>query len=106
MLALGAAIKAEQTFGSGLANTTFNNYWNQLQQLSGAGLTAAGGVANAATGTANQISGINTGAAGANASIYGNVASSLGGQANQLLSNGNVQSWLSGGAGEAGTWDV
>ena len=48
----GAALQAEQQFGSGLANTTFGNYFNQLQQLSGNGLTAAGGIANAATGGA------------------------------------------------------
>ena len=51
----GAALKAEQTFGSGLAASDFGNYWNRLQQLSGSGLTAAGGIANAATGGASNI---------------------------------------------------
>ena len=79
-------------------NNTFNNYWNHLQQLSSNGLTAAGGIASAATGGAANIAKTDIGAAGADASIYGNVASSVGGQANQLLSNGNEQNWMSGGA--------
>ena len=51
----GAALKAEQTFGQGLAASDFGNYWNRLQQLSGSGLDAAEGIANAATGGAQQI---------------------------------------------------
>ena len=36
ILRSGATIKAEDTFGQGLANQDFGNYWNRLQQLSGA----------------------------------------------------------------------
>ena len=99
MLRSGATLKAEETFGTGLADQDFGNYWNRLQQLSGNGLTAAQGITSAATGAANQTSGIDDGAAIANANITGNVASSIGGQANQLLSNQNVQNWLTGGGG-------
>ena len=95
----GAALQAEQQFGQGLANTTFGNYFNQLQQLSGNGLTAAGGIANAATGGAADIGKVDTSAAGAQSSIYGNVASSLGTDANQLLTNKGFQSYIGGAGG-------
>lgn len=101
LLRSGATLKAEQTFGQGLADSDFGNYWNRLQQLSGNGLTAAGGIATAATGGASNIASTDRGAAGADASIYGNTASALGGQANQLLSNQGFQSWL-GGTGSGG----
>ena len=87
MLRSGATLKAEQTFGQGLANTTFGNYFNQLQQLSGNGLTAAGGIANAATGGATQMANVDTGAATADANIYGNIAKGFSTGANQLLNN-------------------
>jgi hypothetical protein len=99
----GAALKAEQTFGSGLANSDFGNYWNRLQQLSGSGLTAAGGIANAATGGAANIANVDVGQAGADASIYGNMAKSIGTSANGLMNNQGFQSWL-GGSGGASTY--
>ena len=68
MLRSGATLKGEQEFGQGLANTTFNNYWNQLQQLSGNGLAAAGGIASAATGGATNIANTDIGAVAPNAS--------------------------------------
>ena len=55
ILRSGATIKGEETFGQGLANTDFGNYWNRLQQLSGSGLDAAKGIASAATGGAQNI---------------------------------------------------
>jgi hypothetical protein len=99
MLRSGAALKAEQTFGQGLADSDFGSYWNRLQQLSGSGLSAAGGIASAATGGAADIGKIDTSAAGAQSSIYGNVASSLGGTANQLLGNQQFQNYIGGGGG-------
>jgi hypothetical protein len=98
----GAALKAEQTFGSGLANSDFGNYWNRLQQLSGAGLTAAGGIASAATGGAANIANVDVGQAGADASIYGNMAKSIGTSANQLLQTNAVQNYLGGAGGGGG----
>lgn len=97
----GAALKAEQTFGQGLAASDFGNYWNRLQQLSGSGLSAAGGIANAATGGAADIGKIDTSAAGAQSSIYGNVAGSLGGTANQLLGNQQFQNYIKGTGGSS-----
>jgi hypothetical protein len=99
LLRSGAALKAEQTFGSGLAASDFGNYWNRLQQLSGSGLDAAKGIANAATGGAQQIAQTDTGQASMDASIYGNMAKSIGTSANQLLQTNAVQSYLGGGGG-------
>jgi hypothetical protein len=98
----GAAMQAEQEFGSGLAATDFGNYWNRLQQLSGSGLTAAGGIASAATGGAANIANVDVGQAGANASIYGNMAKSIGTSANQLLQTNAVQNYLGGAGGGGG----
>jgi hypothetical protein len=95
MLRSGATLKAEQTFGQGLANTDFGSYWNRLQQLSGSGLDAAKGIASAATGGATQIAGTDTSAAAAQAKIIGNEASSIGSSVNGLMNNQGFQNWLS-----------
>jgi hypothetical protein len=99
MLRSGATLKAEQTFGQGLANTDFGTYWNRLQQLSQSGLTAAGGIANAATGGAADIAKTDISAAGADASIYGNIANSISGSANTLLNNQAFKSYINGAGG-------
>ena len=99
----GAAIKAEQTFGTGLADNTFNNYWNHLQQLSGSGLTAAQGVANAAVGAGTNIAQTDASAAAGQSSIYGQLGTGLSTDINQLASNKAVQSWLTGAGGVSPT---
>jgi hypothetical protein len=92
MLRSGATLKAEQTFGEGLANTDFTNYYNRLMGLSTLGANAAAGGAQ----TANQAAQTAIGGANAQSSIYGNVASSLGTAANGLFNNKDFQSWISG----------
>ena len=92
MLRSGAALKAEQTFGQGLANTDFTNYYNRLMGLSTLGANAAAGGAQTAQGAASAALGGGT----AQSSIYGNAASSLGATVNGLFQNKDVQSWLSG----------
>jgi hypothetical protein len=104
LLRSGAALKAEQTFGSGLAATDFGNYWNRLQQLSGSGLDAAKGIASAATGGAQQIAGVDTGQASMDASIYGNMAKGVSTGANQLMSNTAFQNYIGGGGGGASSY--
>ena len=101
MLRSGATLKAEQTFGEGLANADFGNYWNRLQQLSSGGLDAAKGIASAATGGATQIAGTDTSAAAAQAKIIGNEASSIGSSVNGLMNNQGFQNWLGGSGGAA-----
>jgi hypothetical protein len=93
MLRSGATLKAEDTFAQGLANSNFQQYFQNLQGLSGQGLTAAGGIANAATGGAANIAQTDTSAAAAQSSIYGNMAKGIGTNANQLLSSPQFQSW-------------
>ena len=97
ILRSGATIKGEETYGEGLANQDFGNYWNRLQQLSGSGLDAAKGIASAATGGAQQIASTDTSAAAANAKIIGNEASSIGTAANGLFNNQGFQSYFAGG---------
>jgi len=95
MLRSGAALKAEQTFGSGLANSDFNQYYQRLMGLSTLGENAAAGGAS----TANQAGALAQNAGNTQASIYGDAAKGLGSAANTLFKNPNVQSWLSGGVG-------
>jgi len=88
----GAALKAEQTFGEGLANSDFGTYYNRLLGLSTLGANAAAGGAQTAQGAASAA----LGGANAQSSIYGNAASSLGTAANGLFNNKNFQDWISG----------
>jgi hypothetical protein len=98
MLRSGAALKAEQTYGQGLANQDFTNYYNRLAGLSTTGeQAAAGGASTAQTGAS-----LAQGAGNTQASIYGNLVSGLGNQVNTLFSNPNVQNWL-GGTGNYGS---
>ena len=107
MFRSGATGKALEKFGQSLAdqsyqtylnnaNTSFGNYYNKLQALSGQGLTAAGAIAGAATGTAKDISQTDTSAANAQSGIIGNEASSIGTTANGLMNNQGFQSYLKG----------
>jgi hypothetical protein len=106
MLRSGATLKAEQTFGEGLANSDFGTYYNRLMGLSTLGESAAAGGAS----TANAAGATAIGGANAQSSIYGNTASSLGTAANALLTNKDFQSWLGGSGGgggtDTGTWTV
>ena len=103
MLRSGATLKAEQTYGSGLADQEFTNYYNRLYNLAGQGLTAAGGVAtanqnliaNEEGNATSQNTGI-TNAANAQNSITGNTLSGLGNTVNSLLQNKDFQSWIGG----------
>ena len=91
MLRSGATLKAEQTFGQGLADTDFGQYYTRLHGLSTLGESAAAGAPVA------QAAGVETGGANAQNSIYGNTASALGCTANMLLNNKGFQDWLGGG---------
>jgi hypothetical protein len=88
----GAALQAEQTFGQGLANSDFSNYYSRLAGLSTLGANAAAGGAQTAQGAASAA----LGGANAQSSIYGNAASSIGTAANGLLNNKGFQDWISG----------
>jgi hypothetical protein len=93
MLRSGATIKAEDAFGTGLADQEFGNYYNRVKGLADLGETAAAGGATTANTSANAaLIGGN-----AQSSIYGNTAAGLGTTVNGLLANPNFQNWWSGG---------
>ncbi len=80
----GAALKGAAAYGTGLANSTYGTYVNQLQNSSNTGLSAGAALAGVGTttgqGVANsQIAGGNAAAAGYNgaAAGVGNAASAL-----------------------------
>jgi hypothetical protein len=91
MLRSGATLKAEQTFGQGLADQEFTNYYNRLFALSGQGLTASDTVARAATGVGGNAAQVELGQGNAMSSIYANTAKGIGTTANQLLTPQNMQ---------------
>ena len=97
MLRSGATLKAEDTFGQGLAEQDFTNYYNRLFNLSALGETAAaGGSASAvAAGNSAQTAGTQQ------ASIYGSAASGAAANANTLLNNKSFQNWVGGGSSSA-----
>ena len=96
MLRSGATLKAEQTFGAGLADSDFGTYYNRLAGLSGQGLSAATGIANAAVGAGTQIANTDASAGAGQASIYGQAASGIGTGINQLANNTAFQKWIGG----------
>ena len=90
LLRSGATLKAEQTFGTGLADQEFTNYYNRLYNLSQLGEQAAAGnasTANAAGASANA-------AGNTQASIYGNAAGGVANTTNSLFSNKDFTNWL------------
>lgn len=81
LLRSGATLKAEQTFGSGLANSDFGQYYNRLMGLTTLGENAAAGGAS----TANTGASLAQGAGNTQASIYGNLAGGIGATVNGLF---------------------
>jgi hypothetical protein len=102
MLRSGATLKAEQTFGQGLANTDFGQYFSRLNALSTLGANAAAGGAQTA-GTAAQL---DQSAGNTQASIYGDAFKGLGSAANTLLQNPTVQNSLFGSGTQFPTGNV
>jgi hypothetical protein len=90
MLRSGATLKAEQTFGQGLANTDFGQYFSRLNALSTLGANAAAGGAQTA-GTAAQL---DQSAGNTQASIYGDASKALGSTVSGLFSNPAVRNQL------------
>lgn len=86
LLGSGAAVKGEQRFGAGLADSTYNQYVNQLQSLAGVGQTATQATSQAGQNAANNISNAYTNAGNARASSYANTGSAINGTLNNLAS--------------------
>lgn len=86
----GSTAKALESFGQGLAGQTFNNYLDQLGNVSQSGLTAAGQIGAAGTGggasaaQATQNGGVNMGNAFTTAGgVLGGALSNVGGLGGQ-----------------------
>lgn len=86
LLGSGAAVKGEQRFGAGLADSTYNQYVNQLQSLAGVGQTATQATSQAGQSAANNISNAYMAAGNARASSYANTGSAINGTLNNLAS--------------------
>jgi hypothetical protein len=98
LLRSGATLKAEQTFGTGLADQEFQQYYKNLTGLSTLGEQAAAGGASTAQAGANLAQG----AGNTQASIFGNTAAGLGNTVNSLFSNKDFQNWIGIGGGGGG----
>lgn len=85
LLHSGAAVKAEENFGQGLASSEFNNYSNTLQQIAGTGQTAANATVAAGANAANNITQAYGQAGNARASSYANTGSSINSGINNVL---------------------
>ncbi len=83
----GAAVKAGETYASGLASQNFGDYVARLSGVAGAGQAATNATQAAGTNRANQNSSALIGAGNARASAYGEIGQTVGNTANGLASN-------------------
>ena len=83
----GAVLKAEQTFGTGLADKEFTDYYNRLFDLSKLGEGAASGSAAASQATGTGIAQTDLSEGSAQSSIYGNLGKGIGNAANNYANN-------------------
>jgi hypothetical protein len=83
----GAAVKAGQTYATGLADQNFGNYVNRLAGVAGAGQAATNATTAAGTNMANQNSAAITGAGNARASAYNENGQTIANTTNGLASN-------------------
>jgi hypothetical protein len=83
----GATLKAEQTFGTGLADKEFSDYYNRLFDLSKLGESAAAGSASATADAAKGIAQTDLSQGSALSSIYGNAAQGVGNSINNYANN-------------------
>jgi len=101
MLRSGATLKAEQTWGAGLADSDFGTYYNRLFSMSQLGEKAAADSAGASVRTGEGIASTDRGAAAAQASIFGDASKGLGNSINALFGGDGV-----GGGVDSGTWTL
>ncbi len=87
MLRSGATLKAEQTFGTGLADKEFTDYYNRLFDLSKLGEGAASGSAAASQATGTGIAQTDLSLGSADASAYANAAKGIGTAVNNYETN-------------------
>lgn len=97
----GAAVKAGQTYATGLADQNFNSYINPLLSVAGAGQASTNATQAAGTNAANSISGAYTQAGNARASAYENTGNTIGGASNGLAGNYLLYKYLNPGTSGA-----
>jgi len=105
MLRSGATLKAEQTFGTGLADKEFTDYYNRLFDLSKLGEDAAGGSAKLTADAAKGIAQTDLSEGSALSSIYGNAAKGVGDAAGSYMNNSLYQSRTNALMGGGGVYD-
>ncbi len=99
----GNTLKALDSYGQGVASSSYGNLWQQLYQMANLGQTSAAGVGNIGASTAANIGGNIIGAGNAQAAGTVGAASAI----NSGVSNG-LQNWLlyssmqNGGGGSGG----
>lgn len=86
LLGSGAAVKAIQRYGEGLASSEYENYANSLKSLAGLGQNATTGTAAAGAQSTGQINNAYQQAGNARASSYANTGSAINGTVNNLAS--------------------
>lgn len=86
LLHSGAAVKAEQRFGEGLAASEFGDWWNRLSGIAGVGQAATGATSAAGQNSANNITNAYTQMGNARASSYANTGSAINSGINNALS--------------------
>lgn len=97
----GAAVKAGQTYASGLASNQFDDYVNHLETTAGQGQAATNATTAAGTSMANSNSNAIMSAGNARASAYSENGQTIGNTANGLASNYLMYKYLN--PGSAGT---
>jgi len=100
----GAVLKAEQAFGSGLADQSFKDYYNRLFDLSKLGESAASGQASASQATGTGIAQTDLSEGSAQTSIYSNAAKGIGNTANNYMNNRLYQERYGLGGGSDPSW--
>ncbi len=83
----GAAVKAGETYASGLASQNFQRYVDNLRGVAGEGQNATNATQAAGTNMANANSSALLGAGSARASAYNDMGQTIGNTANGLASN-------------------
>jgi len=87
----GAVLKAEQAFGTGLADQSFKDYYNRLFKLSELGETAASGQATASQNTGTSMAQTDLSEGSAQTSIYGNLGKGINDSVGTYMNNSLYQ---------------
>ncbi len=80
----GAALKGAANYATGLANSQYGNYVNQLQNSANTGMQAGSAIAGVGQSTGASIANSQIAAGNASAAGYNGIANSIGNAANSL----------------------